>query len=63
MRRAVVDDELVLDAGSLERGLEGSVVLGEDVGVVAGLEREDRRLELACQLGRPGAPFRSPVEP
>jgi hypothetical protein len=38
-------------------------VLGQDVLIVAGLEREDRRRELGRALRRPGAPFRSPVEP
>ena len=52
VRRAVVRHELVLDAGLGEGLLEGGVVLGRDVLVVAGLEREDRALHLAGALGR-----------
>jgi hypothetical protein len=48
----VVDDELVLDARRRERCVEGGVVLGEDVRVVARLQREDRRLELGGTLRR-----------
>src|SRR5207253_6181776 len=47
MRRSLVDDELVLDPGLRERLLEGLVLLGRDVLVVACLQREDRRLDLA----------------
>src|SRR5947207_1389133 len=54
VRRPLVGDELVLDAGVLERSLEGGVLIGGDVLVGAGLEREDRRLDLGCALDRPG---------
>src|SRR6266536_1343637 len=52
VRRTLVDDDLVLDAGGRERCLERGVVLGEDVAVVAGLQRKDRRLDVGRPLGR-----------
>ena len=64
VRRAFVGDDLVLDARIGERPLEGSVVLGGDVLVGAGLERKDRRLQLCGALGRsrrPVAPFARPA--
>ena len=45
VRRAVVRDDLVLDARGGQRGVEGSIVLGGDVPVGACLEREDRRCD------------------
>ena len=52
VRRARVGDDLVLDPGRGQRRVEGRVVLGGDVRVVAGLEREDRRGELGGALRR-----------
>src|SRR5581483_12337428 len=45
--RAVVGDELVRDAGLLERALERGVVLGRDALVGSRLQCEDRRRDLA----------------
>src|SRR4029079_5636782 len=52
VRRAVVDDDLVLHAGRGQRAVDRRVVIGKDVLVVAGLKREDRRLELGGALCR-----------
>ena len=52
VRRALVDDELVLDPRVGERLLERLVVAGGDVLVVAGLEREHRRVHLRGELLR-----------
>src|SRR5207248_3079742 len=46
VRGALVGHDLVRDAGLGQRPIELGVVLSADVPVVAGLEREDRRLEL-----------------
>ena len=54
VRRPVVDHELVLDSRIGERPLERLVVLGGDVLVGAGLQGENRRLHLRCQLLRAG---------
>src|SRR5437763_2378528 len=66
VRRALVRDQLVLDAGLRERALEGRVRLRRDVGVGPGLEREDGRLHLSGTIDRPGRavapPARNPVE-
>src|SRR5256886_3498635 len=53
MRRALVGDELVLDAGIGQAPLERLVHLRGDVLVGARLEREDRRFQLGRALGRP----------
>jgi hypothetical protein len=53
MRRALVGDELVLDAGIGQGPLERLVHLRGDVLVGARLEREDRRFQLGRALGRP----------
>src|SRR5947207_6286035 len=55
VRRALVADELVVDPRVGERLLEGRVVLGGDVLVGPGLQREDRRVDLSGPLGRPRA--------
>src|SRR4051794_9012305 len=60
VRRALVGDDLVLDAGGRERAIEGRVLLGRDVRVVAGLERKDWRLHLRGQLNRSGMPVALP---
>src|SRR6266513_2095364 len=52
VRGALVGDELVLDACLLEPLLEGGVVRCRDVLVVAGLEGEDRSLQLRYPLRR-----------
>src|SRR4051794_6431076 len=52
VRRARVGHDLVLDAGRGQRLVEGGVVLGGDVLVVACLEGEDRRLHFAGALDR-----------
>src|SRR5919197_4452284 len=65
VRRALVGDELVLDAGRLERLLERLVVVGGDVLVVACLQGQDRRLDVSSALDRSGlavALGRHPVE-
>src|SRR5213075_2421494 len=46
VRRPLVGDELVLDAGGRQRGGVLLVQRGRDQRVVAGLEREDRRAGL-----------------
>src|SRR6185437_16575713 len=46
VRSAVVLDDLVLDAGAGQRGVEGSVVVGGDVRVGARLQRQDRAFDL-----------------
>ena len=51
---ALVRHDLVLDACRGQRFVERGVVLGGDVRVVAGLQREDRRVELGGALRRPG---------
>src|SRR5260221_14567520 len=56
VRRAVVRDQLVLDAGRRERLLERLVGVGGDGLVVARLEREDWTLHLARALRRTGSP-------
>jgi hypothetical protein len=53
MRRALIGDELVLDAGIFQGPIERLVHLRCDVLVGARLEREDRRLQLGRALGRP----------
>ena len=52
VRRALVRDHLVFDAGLRERAVEGGVVLGGDVLVVPGLEGEDRDTDLGSTLRR-----------
>ena len=52
VRCAFVRDELVVRRGRVERGLESGVVLGGDVLVGPGLERENRRLQLGGALRR-----------
>ena len=59
MRRALVGDDLVLDARGRQRLVERGVILGGDVLIGARLEREDRRIELRGALGR----SRSSVSP
>ena len=54
VRGARVRDELVFDSRSRERRLEGGIVLGRDVRVVARLEGEDRPRHLPRPLDRPG---------
>ena len=56
VRRALVDDQLVLDARVGERSLEGLVVLGGDVLVGTGLQREQRCLDLRGELLRAREP-------
>ena len=56
VRRAVVGDDLVLDACVRQRLREGGVVLGRDPAVVARLQREDRRLDLRDPLDALGPP-------
>src|SRR4051812_40133829 len=46
VRRTLVRHQLVLDARRLETLLEGGVVLGRDVLIVSGLQRQDRCLQL-----------------
>src|SRR5438552_3071359 len=57
VRRALVDHDLVLDPGGVERRVEGVVVLDRNGGVRASLEREDRSLHPRHLLER-----RAPVE-
>src|SRR5207253_5847126 len=54
VRGAGVRDDLVLDRGRGQRFVELGVELGRDVLVVARLERQDRRLDLAGALRWPG---------
>src|SRR3954470_17369143 len=59
VRRAVVRHDLVLDAGLGESTVERGVVVGGDVLVGAGLQCEDRRLDLRCPLDEAGPPPRA----
>src|SRR5438046_8914267 len=54
VRRALVRHDLVLDVCGAQRVLEGTVVGGGDVLVRAGLQGEDRRLELRGPLRSAG---------
>src|SRR5215211_2301967 len=66
VRRALVGDELVLDAGLLQRGVERGDVLGANRLIRTAHQPEDRRLELAGALSRARRAVRalawSPVE-
>ena len=59
VRRSLVSDDLVLDTRGRECLVERGVVLGGDVLICAGLERENRRFELGGALRR----SRSSVSP
>src|SRR5437773_743985 len=54
VRSSFVRDELVLDAGGLQRLFERRIVVGGDVLVGARLEGEDRRLHPVGELRGPG---------
>ena len=56
VRRAGVDDELVLDPCLLERPLERLHVLRRDPRVVAAHQPEDRRADVGGAIGRPRCP-------
>src|SRR5438067_6138781 len=61
MRRALVRDQLVFDAGLRELALEVRVRLRRDAGVRAGLEREYGRLHLSGAIDRPGRAVAPPA--
>src|SRR6059036_2962946 len=55
--RPVIGDDLVLEAGGGQRRIERGVHLGRDVGIVAGLKREDGRRHLGGAARRSDPAF------